>query len=248
MNQHFDVEAAAAALFDARQTGRSASRLVPPPATTSQAYAVQQAVMRRLGDPGGVWKMALLGGVQREAAVLPRAAFVDGSARLILPDHAMIEVETALILSRDPGSAPDLDCIADIRLALEIVATRFSTPPSPLEAMADSFNSVAVILGDSVPRWREGLPDRLDIALTLDGQQITATEAAAPIDDALDFLAWLSAHAAGQGRPLKARDVVITGARIGPLPLAKTQRARASAMSAAVDLTILPCAAEPDIS
>lgn len=238
MNDIFDAEIAAAALFDARQTWQPASPLIPPPADTADAYAVQQAVMRRLGDPGGVWKMALLGGVEREASVLPRAALADDGAQLTLPSHAMIEVETALILARDPGQNPDLDSIADIRLAFEIVATRFAAQPSPLQAMADSFNSVAVILGTSIPDWRDGLPDRLGIALTLDGQQAAVTEASAPLADAMDFLGWLSQHAQGQGRPLKTGDVVITGARIGPLPLANARLASALAMAASVKLSI----------
>ena len=50
--------------------------------------------------------------------------------------------------------------------------------------------------------------------------------------DALDFLGWLSRHAEGQGRPLKQGDVVITGARIGPLPMTGALRACATAMGA----------------
>lgn len=240
MNDIFDADAAAAALFDARQTGQAALPLIPPPGNTVDAYAVQQALMRRLGDPGGVWKMALLGGVGRQASVLPRAALAESGAQLTLPPHAMIEVETALILAHDPGQNPDLDSIADIRLAFEIVATRFAARPSPLQAMADSFNSVAVILGTAIPFWRDGLPDRLGITLTLDGQQATVSEASAPLADAMDFLGWLSQHAQRQGRPLKAGDVVITGARIGPLPLANARLASADAMSASVELSILP--------
>ncbi|MBC9245309.1 hydratase [Paracoccus sp. 11-3] len=244
MNDIFDADAAAASLVDARQTGKPALPLSPSPATTRDAYAVQQAVMQRLGDPGGVWKMALLGGVDREASILPQAALADSGAQLALPSHAMVEVETALILAKDPGPKPDLNSIADIRLAFEIVATRFAAAPSPLQAMADSFNSVAVILGGSVPHWQDGLPDRLGIALTLDGQRIAATEAAAPLADVMDFLGWLSHHARAQGRPLKAGDVVITGARIGPLPLAKARLASAVAMSASVELTVQGAEAE----
>lgn len=50
----------------------------------------------------------------------------------------------------------------------------------------------------------------------------------------LDVLIWLSGHAHAQGRPLEQGNVVITGARIGPLALGGSRRAVATAMDASV--------------
>lgn len=230
----FDPATAAARLLEARRSGRRVAASLPEPADTAAAYAVQGAVMAGLQDPGGVWKMALLGGAGREAAILPRAGLYANGGRPVLPFHAAIEVETALILARDPGPRPTLDALAEIRLAFEFIASRLDAPASPLWQMADSFSSAGIVLGDPIPAWRDGLPDRLGIDLTLDDEPALLPETPAPMAEALDFLGWLSHHAEGQGRPLKPGDVVITGARIGPLPLTGALRARATAMGATV--------------
>ena len=231
----FDVQGAAALLLGARRNNRPAATQIPAPDDTDTAYRVQEAVMAGLRDPGGVWKMALLGGVTREAGILPRALLLEDGARPDLPGHAAIEVETALILAGDPGPAPTLDAIAGIRLAFEFVASRLAGPPRPLWNMADSFSSAAIVLGDPIPGWQNGLPHLLGITLQLDDAPVKVSETPAAIADALDFLGWLSGHAARQGRPLKKGDVVITGARVGPLPLNGASRARAEARGASVN-------------
>ena len=101
----FDVASAAELLLKARGQGSPVAVTAPEPADRTAARQVQEAVMAGLCDPGGVWKMALLGGVTREAAILPRALLHETGTRPILPGHAAIEVETALILDRDPAGS-----------------------------------------------------------------------------------------------------------------------------------------------
>lgn len=230
----FDLPAAADLLLRARRMQQRLVPKMPAPGDTDSAYAVQEAVMAGLKDPGGVWKMALLGGLTREAAILPCAALHDSGARPQRPTDMAIEVETALILARDPGENPTLDAIAEVRLAFELIASRLDGVTDPLWHMADGFRSAGVVLGDPIPGWRDGLPDILGITLTLDGAAADVTETPAPMAEALDFLGWLSSHAARQNRPLKRGDVVITGARIGPLPLRAASRTGAKAMGATV--------------
>lgn len=240
MTDDFDATAAAAPLLHAWQGGPRPSGLTPCPQNVAEAYAVQRAVMQDLGDPGGVWKMALLEGRDRQAAVLTRRSLHASGATVDLPADAAIEVETALVLSGEPEAADPMAAIAGIHLAFELVAPRFAPDAgfSALESMADGFRSSGVVLGDPIEGWRDGLPDRLGIALTLDGAAVPATEAAAPIDQAMDFLIWLTAHARAQDMPLKAGDVIITGARVGPLPLAGATGLRATAMGAAVGIDV----------
>lgn len=230
----FDATAAAALLLTARRDTATTARLDPQPCDTHAAYRVQRAVLQGLGDSGGVWKLALLGGVQREAGLLPLASLHRDGASLQLPAHAAIEVETALVLGGDPGPAPTPAAIAGIRLAFEVVASRLGPDAPPLARMADAFSSVAVVLGAQIGCAPEALPDRLGITLRLEDRDIDAPETAAPIPEALDFLGWLSGHARRQGLPLKRGDVVITGARIGPVPLGATRRVAAVAMGASV--------------
>jgi 2-keto-4-pentenoate hydratase len=235
----FDAISAAQPLLDAWHNGnRPTTGLTPKPCTTTQAYAIQNAVMTSLGDQGGVWKMALLDGKTREAAVIPHQVLYQSGANPQLPDDGAIEVETALILSGEPDATNPMAAIADIRLAFELVASRLSplAQPTSLEIMADSFQSAGVILGDSIPDWQNGLPDQIGITLKLDDVTVDASEVVAPLQDALDFLVWLAEHARSQGRALKAGDVIITGARVGPLQLNGAKTANASAMGASVNL------------
>ncbi len=235
----FDPCAAAQSLLAAWNDGPRPEGLSPPVPDTSTAYMVQEAVLRGLDDPGGVWKLALLGGKSRETAVLPHRILHQSGMRPTLPADAAIEVETALVLAGDPAESSPLEAIAEVRLAFELLAPRFAPDAQvpPLEKMADGFSSAAIILGDPLPDWRAGLPDRLGIVLSFDGVVVTVTETSVPLNETLDFLGWLSHHARAQGRPLERGDVIITGARIGPLPLGRILSAKATAMGAAVTLS-----------
>ena len=234
MSDDFDAAAAAAPLLTAWQGGVRPQGLSPRPRDLRDAYAVQRAVMQGLGDPGGLWKMALLDGRDRQAAVLPRRILHASGAAAQLPADAAIEVETALVLSCEPDAADPMAAIAKICLAFELVAPRYAPGAgfTPLESMADGFRSAGVVLGDAIDDWRDGLPDRLDITLMLDGDTVSVAEAAAPMDQAMDFLGWLAGHARSQGMPLKAGDVIITGARIGPLALNGATHANSTALGA----------------
>jgi 2-keto-4-pentenoate hydratase len=228
----FDPEAAARALLAVHRGAPRLPGLTPPPPDPDAAYAVQGAVIRALG--GGAWKMALLAGRDRHAGALPGQGVVRSGALLRpLPADACIEVETALILGADlpagATAAAATDAIAEVRLAFELVAPRLADRrmASPLELMADGFGSAGIVLGDVLPGWRDGMTGRLGIELRLNDQPVAAPEAAASLAEAVGFLSWLAGHAAAQGLPLRRGNVVITGARIGPLPLDGARSAHA---------------------
>ncbi|MEG4642186.1 fumarylacetoacetate hydrolase family protein [Paracoccus sp. APAP_BH8] len=239
MSAAFDPEAAARALLAVHGAAPRLPGLVPPPPDPDAAYAVQRAVIRALG--GGAWKMALLAGRDRHAGALPGRGVVRSDALLPpLPADACIEVETALILGADlpagATAAAAADAIAEVRLAFELVAPRLADRGTalPLELMADGFGSAGIVLGDVLPDWRDGMTGPLGIALWLDERRVAVPETAASLAEAVDFLAWLAGHAAAQDLPLCQGDVIITGARIGPLPLDGARTARARAGGAAV--------------
>lgn len=245
MTDAFDAAAAARALLQVWGGGPRPAGLPVSPPDTAAAYAVQRAVVRDLG--GGAWKMALLAGQDRHAAALPgRLVATSGSRLAALPHDACIEVETALILGADlhPGAGPAeaLAAIGEVRLCFEMVASRFADRRAvhPLEAMADAFSSGGIVLGDALDNWRDALAGLLGIRLWLDDQPVQAPETLQGLDDALSFLSWLAGHAAGQDMPLRKGDVIITGARIGPLPLNDAGSARASAGGAGVAVNLVP--------
>lgn len=245
MSNNYDAATAARTLLDIRQGAPRPAGLAVPPPDTDAAYAVQRAVIAELG--GGAWKMALMGGRDRHAGALTGGAIAaSGDTLEPLPHDACIEVETALILGEDlhPGAdeAAVLAAIGEVRLCFEIVASRFAdrTAVHPLEAMADAFSSGGIVLGDPLDDWRNALGGLLGIRLWLDDQQVTVPETLQSLEGALSFMVWLAGHAAEQGLPLRKGDVVITGARIGPLPLKDTVSARADAGDAGVSVRLSP--------
>jgi 2-keto-4-pentenoate hydratase len=121
-------------------------------------------------------------------------------------------------------------------LAFELVASRFIDRKTvdPLEGMADSFSAGGIVLGDALETGADELPDSLGITLWLDDQRIETTEIAQPLGDAIAFLSWLSDRAAKMGLPLRKGDVIITGARVGPLPLGAARMAKAQVGHAVV--------------
>ena len=241
MSAPFDIDAAAALLLAVRagRAPRPASPGQPP--DEAAACAVQDRVLTALGGRPS-WKMALLGGRDVRAAAMPGAEILASGATLAgLPPDAAIEVETAFVLGRDLAPGGDarsaLDAVAEVRLAFEIVGSRMAdrTAITPLEAMADNFSSAAIVLGDPVADWR-AMPDAP--ALWLDDARVPAPVQDQPVAATGAFLAWLAGHAAGRGWPLVAGTVVISGARIGPLPLGAARMAQARMGGASVCLRL----------
>lgn len=235
MTPIFDAEAAARVLLEARGGGARPVGLPATPPDPDSAYAVQAAVLRQSAGPAS-WKMALLAGRDRHAAAMPASEVVASGTTLgPLPADAAIEVETAFVLGADlpAGSTPEaaLAAVAEVRLAFEIVSSRYRdrTAVHPLEAMADCFNSAGIVLGGAIPDWQNRLNGPLDLTLSLDGQPVATTEQGATLPQTADFLAWLSTRAADMGLPLVAGTVIISGARIGPIPLGSAREAKASA-------------------
>ena len=244
MSARFDPKAAARWLLNARASGPLCAGLPVGPAGVDDAYAVQAEVMRQLGGRVS-WKMALLGGKDRQTAAMPASeVFYSGATLTGLPPDAAIEVETALMLGADlqPGCTIDaaLDAVGQVRLAFEIIGSRFAdrATVSPLEAMADSFSSAGIVLGDAIPDWRKALEHPLNLALVLDDRPVTATEQWLSLNETANFLRWLATHAAQQGMPLCAGTVIITGARIGPIPLSGVRAAVARSEAAQVRVAL----------
>lgn len=244
MSVLFDPAAAADILLKARAGGPRPTHLPVAPPDPAAAYAVQDAVLRQLGGRVS-WKMALLGGRERHTAGMPASEVCTTGATLSgLPVDAAIEVETAFILGA--GLTPHctasdvLNAISDVRLAFEFVGSRFAdrTAVPPLAAMADSFSSAGIVLGDAIPDWRLVLEKPLGLTLMLDETELAAPEQVQSLTDTTDFLIWLAKHAAAHGFPLSAGDVIISGARIGPIPLSGASAASAFYKSAAVHADI----------
>lgn len=222
---------AAALLVAARRDGQPLADLPPglQPTTVAQAYAIQDEVLRTHGEIGG-WKVAPADAEPRCAPIPARhirsspASFT--AQELPRPEA---EIEIALTLGRDlppratPYTVDDVRAaIATVHPAIEILNSRFTDRKavSALTAAADSQSNAAVVLGEGRPDGTGLEFAEVAMRLRLNGAEAAYTPGGAATAVVLSALAWLANHAAARCGGLKAGQVIITGARLGPTAVA----------------------------
>ncbi|WP_205314985.1 2-keto-4-pentenoate hydratase [Nonomuraea lactucae] len=133
-----------------------------------------------------------------------------------------IEAEIAFVLASDldggvTGPAEVAAATASIVAALEIVDSRIAGWDIDIvDTIADNASSGLFVLGDH-PRELGDL-DLAGVSMTLrrGGEVVSTGSGAACLGDPLAAVAWLAATARDHGRPLRAGDIVLSGA-LGPM-------------------------------
>ena len=200
------------------------------PADPATAYAVQDLVTASLGAIGG-WKTAPTTGegVPYSWAPIPAAGIQADGADITGADfpRAGLELEIGLLLGSDlpPRAEPYAlnevtDAIAGIRVCLEVIASRYATPGArnPLEKIADAQSAAGLVVGSGTDDWRNTDLAATELSLEHAGQRHTATGGAV-IAQLLEATVRLANGTQRLGG-LRAGQVIITGARIGPVPAA----------------------------
>jgi 2-keto-4-pentenoate hydratase len=200
------------------------------PASAADAYAIQNEVVAALG-PVGAWKVQPIPatGFPMASPILARDVHASGTQLKSsdLPGLA-IEVEVAVTIDTDlPAKAGGYQAhdikvaLRSIHVALEVLASRYRDRKAvpTLAGLADLQHNAAVIVGPAVSP--AALPEfgQQQMSLAFDSIEMQSTSGDATTENMLSALAWLADHAAARGLPLKAGDVVITGARLGPIAL-----------------------------
>jgi 2-keto-4-pentenoate hydratase len=185
--------------------------------------AGRRAVGRKIGLTNPVVQRQL-GVDQPDLGVLFEGMAVDdggtvAAGRLIQP---RIEAEVAMVLGADLDG-PDLTtehvraAVAEVAAALEVVDSRIADwDISFMDTVADNASSGLFVLGSH----RRPLDD-LDlraVRMTLceDGGEVSTGTGADCLGDPIAALAWLAGAARDLGQPLRAGDIVLTGA-LGPM-------------------------------
>lgn len=221
-------------LAGARTSGTLLPTLQPAlqPADEAQAYDLQHALLARLGQPVGGWKVgAKAHDGPIAGAPLPADAVHHGAAVLPLRDGCVpggrllgLELELAFFFGRDMGpgdeTLPDAEVLAAVdRMAasIEVVASRFAegVVPSPLLAQADLMFHGALVVAEPVAfdRGRSLIDPAL--SLQLDGVALAGLPGHNPAGNPLRLLPWLVRHVARRGLRLAAGTVVTTGSYVG---------------------------------
>ncbi len=211
-------------------------RELPGIGDLTDAYAVQAELVRRRVAEGARrvgWKIGLTNpAVQRQLGVdepdygvllddmQVRDHTVDLS-RLIAP---RAEAEVAVLLGQDLDSPKKIDDPAALRAsvdritaAIEIVDSRIRDwDITILDTIADNASSAAFVLGEQWQPLGDADLTAVTMSLTQDGAVVSSGTGRDCLGDPLHAVAWLARTALRLGSPLRAGDLLLTGA-LGPM-------------------------------
>ena len=199
------------------------------------AYEVQELVMSdlesptnpRVGRKVGLTSPAVqaqLGVDQPDFGVLLADMEVSpeevvDSSRLIQPK---IEAEIAFVMGKDVETAtPEaiLGAVDYMVAALEIVDSRISNwEITIVDTVADNVSSGLFTLGTTKKTLEELDPKSVVMEMTVDGEVASVGDGEACLGDPRNALIWVAQTAEALGAPLRAGEVVLSGA-LGPLAL-----------------------------
>ena len=224
-----DHESAAQFLLAARKRGTPGPRIPAEfrPADIDDGLAIQARMTALVGQPVGGYKCALPSGA-RPVLMAPIFASTIGHASpypvLAVGATVRIEPEIAFVMARDlparaaPCSESEVrDAIKEVRLALEILGSRYSDLDSATfpELLADGLANQGLLVGpvvvDPWDRDLGSLPMVIDSAAGVvarhDGRHADGHPARP--------LYWLANYLAMEGMPLRAGMIVTTGSYCG---------------------------------
>jgi 2-keto-4-pentenoate hydratase len=230
------IDEAADRLLGAAASGRPAApvRELIGATDIDVAYRVQQRVINarvRAGASVVGRKIGLTSqAVQRQVGVdqpdfgvlLDDMRFADGDVipySLLLQPRAEVEVAFVLAADLDGDLAPDAvrAAVAHAHAAIEVVDSRVQGWDIAItDTVADNASSGVFVLGAAEVGLAGFEPRDVTMTLVRDGEEVSSGTGAACLGDPLAALAWLAGTAARYGAPLRAGDVVLSGA-LGPL-------------------------------
>lgn len=231
-----DAVSMADTLIAARKEG-AIVRLAEPPQTLDEGYAVQDAIIERIGSPVLGWKAALTNAaiMRRMNADEPALGplFEEWTYRsgesIPTPENCLrrIECEYAFRLARGLSARAEPYGVDEVRRAvgslhpaMEIVHSRVAGAfevGAPV-LVADHCVNFAFVYGAGVADWH-GF-DLIDQPITLfvDGEAAVRGSGAAVLGDPLRSLVWLVNRLSEQGRDLATGALLTTGSCTGMHP------------------------------
>lgn len=213
----YRIQDEAIALWPDEVAGWKIGRVTPHQVQTLGAERLAGPIFRRL-----VW-------TARNGDEVAVPVYEDG--------FAAVEAEYVFRIAKDAPAdktqwtaAEAADYVAAMHVGVE-------TAGSPLASINDLGSTVVVsdfgnnhglILGPEVPNWRASLEQGLSCETFIEGQSVGSGSASAAADGPLDALAFLLGHLAGRGKPLRAGQLVSTGAVTGVHDIRIGQHSRVS--------------------
>jgi 2-keto-4-pentenoate hydratase len=245
----FDPANVARQFVEARLAARALPAFPGPlPADMAAGYRVQEAAIGLWPEPVVGWKVGripleLQAELKAERVMGPvfaghlwQADAANPTPLPVIPGgFAAVEAEYIYRMGRDaPADKLDwtpqeaLDYVDDLLVGVEFAASALATINvlGPRVVASDFGNNAGLILGRVVPGWR----DRADVAppcqAYVDGKLVGEGAPESIPGGPPTSLAWLMAACAARGRPLKAGQLVTTGAASGIHDIEAGQTAR----------------------
>ncbi|HEY8574930.1 MAG TPA: hypothetical protein VIL88_01180 [Devosia sp.] len=182
---------------------------VEPPVLQADVERVQLDVVERLGGVGA-WKVSPWTTTGSMWAGPIPSKWIRRSGEAIEPGRYSIEVEFALVRTEagDYVLAP----------AFELLQSRLdSTQDWPASAKeADLFSTAGLVIGTSHPLPSEPLSSR--VMVLTNGKTLQSINTELSVPKLLQAASWTEEQAVRLGIPVEAGTIILTGARIGPLP------------------------------
>jgi len=224
-----DVEALATKLIAARQSGARLATLDAGemPSNATESYAVQEAILRRLGLGVAGWKAgAASPSAEPQAAPILADRCKPSPARFTMLSNALrsVEAELAFSFARDlpqratPYSEAEVwDAIAAMHVAIEVLESSFVDRRRLPEwaPLADLQNNGAFCYGAPIADWRRFDVLKPQAVLLINGKEVRRANAGTPGGHPRRLLTWLANHATTRGRPLQRGTIVTTGSQTG---------------------------------
>lgn len=150
-------------------------------------------------------------------------AYPDGAS---LPVDAVLqpraEAEVAFVLKADLADG-QLDA-AQVRAAVDYAVAALEVCGSRIagwdisfgDTVADNASAGAYVLGAQKRTLEEFSPRDVEMSMAVDGEEVSTGTGAACLGDPLNALVWLARQARDLGEPLRAGQVVLSGA-LGPM-------------------------------
>lgn len=206
------------------------------PTSAEDAYAIQDAGLKREQGVGG-WKVApAKEGETPRCAPIGTSRFIADGATLPTGLHAPeVEVELAFKLRHDlpPRAAPYeendfLDAVGSAHVALEVLDSRFidRKQVSVLTALADGQSNRFVAVGEGIEEFRDVDSLKARPVLEMAGKLLEVGKELPTTAALIGACVWLANHASARGLGLRAGEVIITGSRVGPVPITANLSAR----------------------
>ena len=223
-------------LWQARVRGGTVDRSdVTEPASLDEAYAVQAAVIQRLGHPTAGYKVGstskeaqrILGTTEPGACPVPAPYLHASPARLtiVAAQGPAIEGEFAFRLGKDlpPRDAPydraDVtDAVDAVAGAIEVVGSRLAgglAGKGRYFTTADCGANIALVVGPWTTDWQSlDLPAH-HVGIRIDGKPAGSGTGARALGDPMNVLVWLANHLSATGVGLTSGLCISTGTCTG---------------------------------